>query len=233
VVAGYDADDPFSSNVPAHDYVTPVAEGISGWRVAVAAGRDVDDADPEVLHAVRAAARVLEDLGAIVNDVELGQLREAAHANGVMTTSDAAAFHHERLRRAPEDFGADVRDRLCRGATRPTIEYVEARRTQSLLRRQFQRWFLEHDVAVMPTTPTAAPVRDGLDAVEAARQLTRLTAPFNLTGLPALSLPCGFTRDGLPIGLQIVGPPWGEARVLRAGCAYEQATAWHARTPTL
>ena len=232
-IAGYDADDPFSSDVPADDYLAPLAHGISGWRVAVAAGEDVREADPEVLRAVHAAVQVLDDLGATVIEVELGQMREAAHANGVMTTSDAAAFHHERLRQAPEDFGADVRDRLCRGAARASGEYVEARRTQSLLRRQFQRWFLEYEVVVMPTTPTAAPVRDGLDAVEAARQLTRFTAPFNLTGLPALSLPCGFTRDRLPIGLQIVGPAWGEARVLRAGYAYEQATPWHARTPPL
>src|SRR5919205_2550757 len=160
-------------------------------------------------------------------------MQEAARANGVMTTSDAAAFHRERLERAPQGFGADVLSRLRRGAAYTSGEYVQARRTQSLLRRRFQRWFADYHVSLMPAVPTAAPVRAGLDAVEVAPRLTRLTGPFNLTGLPALSLPCGFTRDGLPIGLQIVGPLWAEARVLRAGYAYEQATSWHTRTPPL
>jgi aspartyl-tRNA(Asn)/glutamyl-tRNA(Gln) amidotransferase subunit A len=160
-------------------------------------------------------------------------MSEAAHANGVMTISDAAAFHRERLERSPQGFGADVLVRLRRGAAYTSGEYVQARRTQSILRRRFQRWFADYHVLLTPTVPTAAPMRAGLDPVEVAPLLTRLTGLFNLTGLPALSLPCGFTRDDLPIGLQIVGPAWAEARVLRAGYAYELATPWHARTPSL
>jgi len=82
-----------------------------------------------------------------------------------------------------------------------------------------------------PATPITAPVIEGLDSIEAARQLTRCTAPFNLAGLPALSLPCGLSAAGLPIGLQIVAAPWNEARVLRAGRAFENATQWHRQTP--
>ena len=84
---------------------------------------------------------------------------------------------------------------------------------------------------MLPTTPIPAPPIEGTGAIEAARKLTRFTAPFNLTGLPALSVPCGFTDDGLPIGLQLVAKHWDETRLLQAGQAYETATEWHARRP--
>jgi len=101
------------------------------------------------------------------------------------------------------------------------------------MRWQFEQFFTGHDLLLMPTTPVPAPPISGPNAVEQARLLTRFTAPFNLTGLPAISLPCGFTSQGLPIGLQIVGRSWAEARLLQAAHAYEQASKWHLRAPTL
>jgi aspartyl-tRNA(Asn)/glutamyl-tRNA(Gln) amidotransferase subunit A len=219
------------------DYVGGLNDGVAGWQVGVVAASSLGDVESEVAAAVLAGAQVLASLGASVHEVELPMLLEAARANGLMTTADAAVFHHERLERAPEDFGADVLARLRRGASYTQREYVQARRTQTVLRRQLQSLFRSsggaYDVLVLPTTPIVAPLRSGLDAVATAATLTRLTAPFNLAGLPALSLPCGFTRGGLPIGLQIVGAAWEEHRVLRAGHAYEQATEWHQRRPPL
>jgi aspartyl-tRNA(Asn)/glutamyl-tRNA(Gln) amidotransferase subunit A len=90
-----------------------------------------------------------------------------------------------------------------------------------------------YDVLLLPSTPIAAPLIDGSDALEQARRLTRFTSPFNLTGLPAISLPCGFTAGGLPIGLQIVAPAWSEKKLLRAAQAYEQATDWRKQKPAL
>jgi aspartyl-tRNA(Asn)/glutamyl-tRNA(Gln) amidotransferase subunit A len=150
-----------------------------------------------------------------------------------MVTSDAAAFHRQRLQEEPERFGVDIRQRLETGAAFSSSEYSLARRTQSILRRQFERFFSEYDLLLTATTPIAAPQLEGPDAVEQARTLTRFTSPFNLTGLPAISLPCGFTDDDLPIGLQIVARPWGEAALLRAANAYEEATDWHQRRPDL
>jgi aspartyl-tRNA(Asn)/glutamyl-tRNA(Gln) amidotransferase subunit A len=89
--------------------------------------------------------------------------------------------------------------------------------------------FNEYEVLILPTTPIAAPVLAGEDAVERARQLTRFTAPFNLTGMPALSIPCGFTKNGLPIGLQIASRAWNETSVLRTGYAFQSVTDWHTR----
>ncbi|HJW89790.1 MAG TPA: amidase [Anaerolineales bacterium] len=232
-IAAYDPEDPYSQNVPVPDYLVDLKAGVRGWRIALASDAHFTRADPEVLAAVRTAADTLAGLGARVEAVEVEGGWEAASANGLMATSDAAAFHLERLEAHPEDFGADVRQRLQTGAAYTSSEYVQARRTQSLARRQFQRFFERYDLLLTPATPVTAPPIEGPDAVEAARTLTRFSATFNLTGLPALALPCGFSSGGLPIGLQIVAPPWAEAALLRAAFAYEQATAWQLRQPEL
>lgn len=232
-IAGYDAEDPASADLRVGDYLAGLEGGVSGWRVALASGEYFTRAEADVLAAVRAAAEVFAGLGAQVKEVEIQEGREAALANSQMVTSDAAAFHRQRLEQRPEDFGADVLRRLQEGVERSSMDYALARRTQARLRHRFERFFRDFDVLLTPATPLTAPPIEGPDAVEQARALTRFTAPFNLTGLPALSLPCGFTAGGLPIGLQIVGPPWGEAAVLRAAYAHEQASGWHRRTPGL
>ncbi len=232
-IAGYDPLDPASVDVQVPDYLAEIEQGVRGWRIALANDGYLKRADAEVLEAVHAAAQVFTRLGAEVTPTGLPNGRDAALNNGLIVTSEAAAFHRQRLAEHPEDFGADVRQRLQTGAAYTSTEYVVARRTQAELRRLFELFFDEYDVLLTPTTPIPAPSLDGPDAVEQARTLTRFTAPFNLTGLPALSLPCGFTRDGLPIGLQIVARPWAEAALLRAGQAYEAATEWHLRRPEL
>ena len=232
-IAGYDPADPASIELPVPDYLAELEAGVRGWRVALANDEFFTRADPEALAAVRAAAQVFSELGAQVHEVEFPEGREAAQANGLMVVSDAAAFHRERLASRPGDFGEDVLQRLQSGAAYTSSEYVLARRTQTALRRQFELFFDEYDILLTPTTPIAAPPLEGPDAVEQARTLTRFTAPFNLTSLPALSLPCGFTAEGLPLGLQLVARPWAEAAVLRAGQAYEAATEWHARRPKI
>ncbi|HXQ34213.1 MAG TPA: amidase family protein, partial [Anaerolineales bacterium] len=123
--------------------------------------------------------------------------------------------------------------RLEDGAKTSSTEYTLARRTQAEVRKRCEQFFEFYDFLIIPTTPIAAPLIEGLDAVEQAARLTRFTAPFNLTGLPALSLPCGFTTDGLPIGLQIVSRAWADAKALNAGYAFEQATEWHKQKPNL
>ncbi len=231
-IAGYDPADPYAQNVPCKDALSNLRAGVRGWRVALAEDAYFNEADAEVLAAVQQAGRVFEALGAQVERVALPGGREAAAANRLITQADAAAFHRQRLAEHADWFGEDVRQRLQNGAETSLYDYQQARRTQARLRRSFEQFFADYKVLLLPTTPIAAPRRGG-DAVERARLLTRFTAPFNLTGLPALSLPCGFTQAGLPIGLQIVSKPWAEAAALRAGMAYEQATDWHLRRPPL
>lgn len=233
VVAGYDAQDPYCEDMPVDDYSSEFRQGVQGWRIALAEDDYFSRTQPEVMEAVRQAAQIFEALGAQVEATPFPDIYQAALANGMMVVGDAAAFHESRLLENPGNFGADVLQRLRTGAALPLKDYVQARRTQTLLRRQFASFFEGYDLLLMPTTPVAAPPIEGPDAVELARLLTRYTAPFNLTGLPALSLPCGFTSEGLPIGLQIIGPHWSEARLVRAGYAYEQATDWHNRRPAI
>lgn len=228
VIAGYDPLDPGSAEVPVGDYLLDIEGGVRSWRVAVAAGDYFEDLDPEVAAAHAEAVDAFADLGAELTRLDLSFLREAALANGQMIGADAAAFHRERLASNPEGFGADVRQRLEIGARVSGTEYALARRTQSEMRRRMELLFTEYDILLTPTVPVPAPLSEGADALEQARRLTRFTAPFNLTGLPALSLPCGFTSGRLPVGLQVVSGPWGEARVLRAARAYETVTGWHA-----
>ena len=229
VIAGADRGDPSSIDKLADDYRTDLDEGVSGFRIGVVAEESLGDVDPDVSAAVRAAVERLASAGAWIESLDAPSLGDAARFNGLMTTADAATFHRNRMATAPDAFGADVLTRLQRGASYSAPEYAEARRQQTILRREFSSWFVEHggpyDVVVLPTTPIAAPRIDGLDAVATAGVLTRFTAPFNLTGLPALSVPCGLTAGGLPIGMQIVGAPWAERRVLRVGRACETASA--------
>jgi aspartyl-tRNA(Asn)/glutamyl-tRNA(Gln) amidotransferase subunit A len=233
VLAGFDPHDPASMDIPMDDYLVHIEDGVKGWRVALGVGEYVEVSEAEVLAAVDEAAHVFKNLGADVEKVEMNWMAEAALANGQMTQADGAAFHRDRLAAHPDRFGADVLQRLQTGAALTSSEYSLARRMQSETRRRFEMFFEKYDLLLLPTTPIPAPPIEGSAAIEAARLLTRFTAPFNLTGLPALSVPCGFTGGGLPLGLQIVSRHWGEARVLQAGHAFEQATEWHMRRPTL
>ncbi len=233
-VAGYDAEDPTSENVPVDDYMTNLGQGVRGWRVALAEGEYFQKADEAVQSAIRQAGQIFSALGALVEPVQPPDLRPMALANGLMVISDAAAFHRERLASRADDFGPDVRQRLESGAGYTSSDYILARRTQSLARRQLERFFETYDLLLLPATPTPAPRLHQADAVERARQLTRFTAPFNLTGLPAISVHAGFIQEGadrLPIGLQIVARPWAEARLLAAAYAYEQAAGWYLQAP--
>lgn len=233
VMGGYDELDPASMKTLPGDYYSHLRDGIKDRKFALATGSFIEESDPEVLEAVRKTAQVLEEQGAIITETNVDFLKEAAIANALMTQADGAAIHRERLKEHPDWFGADVRQRLEIGAAFTSSEYILARRTQAEIKRQLELLFEEHDGLLLPTTPITAPVLEGENALERARQLTRFTAPFNLTGLPALTVPCGFTSEGLPIGLQIVSRAWNEAGVLRTGYVFQQATEWHTRMPSI
>jgi len=230
VLAGFDPHDPASADVPVDDYLVHLEDGVKGWRVALAVGEYIEASDPEVLAGVRSAAQVFKEMGAQVENVELSWIADLAQANTRMTQADAATFHHQRLAEHPDWFGADVLQRLQAGALLTSSDYVLARRVQAEGRRSFEMFFTKYDLLLLPTTPIPAPPIAAIAALEAARQLTRFTAPFNLTGLPALSVPCGLVA-GLPFGLQIVAPQWGEARVLQAGYAFKKAADWQEKHP--
>jgi aspartyl-tRNA(Asn)/glutamyl-tRNA(Gln) amidotransferase subunit A len=233
VISAYDPIDPASIKMLSGDYLGHLVDDVEGKKIALAVGEFVEASDPEVLEAVRQTTKVFASVGCKVQEVEVSWLREAALANGLMTQSDGAAVHRDRLKEHAEMFGEDVRRRLENGAKTSSTDYILARRKQTEVRKRFEQFFEEYDFLVLPSTPIAAPTVEGHDAVEQAGRLTRFTAPFNLAGLPALSVPCGFTKEGLPIGLQIVSRLWAEAKVLNLGYAFEQSTEWHKQMPTI
>lgn len=231
VIAGYDPEDLYCAEQPVGDYAAHLEEGISHWRIALGIGTYIDDAEAEVMQAVDRAAQLLAELGAEVERVDVSYLREAAAANGLMTQADGAAYHRERLAEHPEWFGEDVRRRLEAGRDVPASDYVLARHTQAEMRNRVDGFFRTWQILILPATPISAPRAQGEDGVEQARRLTRFTGPFNLVGLPAISIPCGTTATGLPIGLQMVAGAWQEAALLRAARAYEKVSGWERRTP--
>lgn len=212
---------------------------LDGVRVGVPRRFFWDELDDEVGPLVQGAVDTLRRLGAAVSDIAVSHAELANSAVAIIISAEATAVHEDRLRSHRTAFGEDVRTRLERGFFVPAPDYVQALRARIHLTRLFTTAMADVDVMVMPTTVTvAAPIdAEGIPVSERSLamspQLTRFTNPFNLTGLPALSVPCGFTRGGLPVGLQIVGKPFDEATVLRAGEAYEQATDWHLRRPLL
>jgi len=233
VISVYDPIDPASIKMLLGDYLGHLMDSMRGRKIALGVGEYIENADPEVLDAVRAAAKVFASFGCPIQEVDVSWMREAALANKTMTQADGAAVHRERLREHPDWFGEDIRRRLEDGAKTTSTEYSLARRTQAEVRKKCEQFFELYDLLLIPTTPIPAPTIAGHDAVEQAGRLTRFTAPFNLTGLPALSVPCGFTTGGLPIGLQIVSRAWADAKVLTAGHSFEQATEWHKKKSEL
>ena len=233
IISVYDPMDPASIKMLTGDYLGHLVDDIKGRKVAFGIGEYIESADPEVLSAVQEAANVFTSFGCRLQQVDVSWMREAALANKTMTQADGAAVHRERLKEQPDWFGEDIRRRLEDGARTTSTEYILARRTQAEVRKRCEQFFESHDFLLVPTTPIPAPTIEGNDAIEQAARLTRFTAPFNLTGLPALSVPCGFTEEGLPIGLQIVSRAWADAKVLNAGYTFEQATEWHKKRPVL
>lgn len=231
-IAGYDADDPVSVNVPTQDYVAALDQPVQGLRFAALRGYFEQDVDAEILRAVREAERVLEGLGAMRIERELPHVQEMFEMNRGTLRVEAATYHREWLERRVEEYGGDVYSRLKSYQSIRADEYAQARRRQTELVREMDRFFGDLDFFITPTTRIAAPPI-GSDPVSLAHHLTAFTAPFDVTGSPAISIPCGFTHDGLPIGLQIVGRAWDEAGVLRVAHQFQGATDWHTRIPAL
>ena len=237
-IAGYDPKDPSSARVPVPDY-TAGLEGASlqGMRVGVPREYFWAEASEEVAGLARRALAVLEELGARVVEVSLPTVHLSGPVGNVISWSEAAAWHEEWLRTRPDDYGADVRQRFQSGLLLSAVQYHKAQRLRRLIRQEVLEALRQADVLVTPTCPVEAPpvgeafTRVKGRVVNTLLLLSRLTRPFNLAGVPALTVPCGFTRGGLPVGLQVVGREFQEARVLQVGYAYEQATEWHRRRP--
>jgi Asp-tRNA(Asn)/Glu-tRNA(Gln) amidotransferase A subunit family amidase len=228
-IAGYDPADITSAEVPATDYVSGLKEGAKGLRVGVPRAYFFDDLDPEVASAMGHALTGIETLVAHIKDVQI-----EVSTDRTLQAAESYAYHAENVSKHPELYQAETLRRICSGEKVTAAEYIQKRRELEFARRSIRDVFAEVDLLVTPTTPLPAPTIADLRADPGALRpaelkLLRNTRPFNVWGLPAISVPCGFTQGGLPIGMQIVGPHWREDLVLRLAFAYEHATAWHMR----
>jgi aspartyl-tRNA(Asn)/glutamyl-tRNA(Gln) amidotransferase subunit A len=228
-IAGYDAGDITSVDVSVADYVSALREGAKGMRVGVPRAYFFDELDAEVASAMEHALRGLQSLGAELREVEI-----EVPTDRTVQAAESYAFHAENVAKSSELYQAETLRRIRTGETVSAGEYILRRRELEEARRSIRAVFADVDVLVTPTTPMAAPAIADLKANPdelrpAELRLLRNTRPFNVWGLPAISVPCGFTQGGLPIGMQIAGAHWREDLVLRVAHAYEQATAWHGR----
>ena len=231
-LAGHDPLDPASSHAPVSDYVTPLGAPIRGLRIGVPA-RDffLEGADAEVVSAFEESLATLKRLGADVRDVTMDHVWDAPSFMVIMA-SEAFAYHERDLRERPEMYGDLLRERLMHGGLYTGAEYVQAMRLRERLRRQMLDVLRTVDLLATPTSPKPAPTFATMYDTSLGFPRSNMP-PFNLSGLPALALPCGFSTRGLPLSLQLAGRPFDEATVLRAGHAYERATEWHTRRPTI
>ncbi|SPF50022.1 Enantiomer-selective amidase (fragment) [Candidatus Sulfotelmatobacter kueseliae] len=228
-IAGYDADDGTSADVPVADWAGVLGEGAQGLRVGVPRAYFYDELDPEVASAMEHALRGIQTLGAEMKEVQLN-----APTDRALQAAESYAYHAGNVNRTPEFYQPETLRRIRSGENVSPAEITQRRRELEEARRNISGIFTDVDVLVTPTTPIPAPLIDDLktnpDALRPAElKLLRNTRPFNVWGLPAISVLCGFTQAGLPIGLQIAGPHWREDLVLRLAHAYEQATAWQRR----
>jgi aspartyl-tRNA(Asn)/glutamyl-tRNA(Gln) amidotransferase subunit A len=239
VLAGRDHRDPGSSQAPVPDYVRALRGGLGRIRVGVPMDYFFDHLAPEVRISVKKAIDDLEQLGASVQSISIPHLKEAAVATSIIIFAEmAAALEKWHITRSA-DLGDDVRARLNQGAAIPASLYLKAQRFRRMIQEDFATVFRKVDVLVTPQLPVTAPLigqetvsfRKMTELVPSA--LTRLTRIYNLVGIPCLSVCCGFSALGMPIGLQIASKPFSEDMVLKVAHLYEVHTPWKKRQPSL
>jgi aspartyl-tRNA(Asn)/glutamyl-tRNA(Gln) amidotransferase subunit A len=241
-IAGHDANDPSTATARVTDYLAEIDAGVAGLRVGIPRNFFFEEVQSAVQAAVEGAAHELERLGATLVPVTIPHATRSLRTGLVLALSEIANLHAETLRTRGDLLGDDARRFLEVGTVMPAQVYIKALQVRVVIKEAFRDAFQSErlDALLTPTLPATAARKDQLSftyprgTVEDVEQAyVRLCNPFNCSGQPALSLPCGFDEAQLPIGLQIVGRPFDEATVLRIGWAYERETAWHQMAPPL
>ena len=228
-LAGHDPEDLHSVDHPPEDFASDLGLGVRGAVVGVPTAFYFEHLDREVEARVREAVEVFRGLGAEVREVEVPNVWETLHAQRLTLAAEAYAVHEERLKTEPERFDDHGLERLLKGEELRAYRYAKAQMRKLVSRREFEEVLGTVDVILAPSVPIPATelgqreltIEGHEEAVYSA--LTRLTGPTNLNGLPSLSVPCGTTSSGLPVGLQLIGRPFDEATLYRFGHAYEEA----------
>ena len=230
-IAGYDEQETTSEKINLPDYSPAIGMKVSSLRIGVPREFFFADLDPEIDAAMKEALSVLGKLTSGLRDVAF-RADKMETLRDVVRAAEAYAYHREYVAKTPELYQPLILKRIQAGANVTTPAYIQGRRDLAEVRRKAEKWIDGIDVLVTPTLPIPpAAISDphADDILPAVRN----TSPFDVNGWPAISLPCGFTSNGLPLGLQIIGPLGGESVVFQLAHAYEQATEWHKRRPPL
>lgn len=241
VIAGHDPRDPTSAREPVPDYEQALTGDIRGLRIGVPTNVFFDRADPEVTAAIDAALEVLKARGAVVTRFALPLMDAVAAYGSIVSRVEAAAIHAEWMRTDPQAYGQHISGRMYPGYAIPAPYYVESLSRRGPILKQFAaEVFDKVDLLVTPTIATRLPtlaetdIDHGPPGTETKfMAVSANTRPLNYLGLPAISVPCGFDQNGCPIGLQIAGRPFGEARVMRAADAFQRDTDFHTKRPPI
>ncbi len=239
VMAGHDPKDPTTRQGPVPDFAADLEGDLKGLRVGIPHDRFLAAVDPEVGAAMQEAFGVLKERGATLVDVRFPPIDAAIGAHRVVLFSEASAAHETMVRQRGGELSDDVRPLLQAGLFLTSAQYLAGRQARLQTIAEYRQLWKGFDALVTPASPIGAPAigdtstRLAGNDVPLVRAFLDLTCPFNLTGQPALVLPAGLTKGGLPIGMQLVGRPWEEATLLRIGAAFERATEWHKKRPNL
>jgi aspartyl-tRNA(Asn)/glutamyl-tRNA(Gln) amidotransferase subunit A len=235
-IAGYDRADPASVDVPVPDFTAQL--DVAGLTIGVPTNYYTERVDPQVASAVAAAIAVLVGQGARTREIEIPLPQYVLPTEWAIMLPEASAYHQEMLRDKADLYTEDVRLFLEVGELVLATDYIKALRARTLIQQRWRDMFADIDVLIAPTLTTPAlPVDDPQvtwpdgSTESATDSYVRFSAPANVTGLPALSVPCGFTGTGLPVGMQIIGKPFAEPLLLGVGQAYESATSWAKLAP--
>ena len=240
-IAGYDPNDPYTSATPVPDYQADLTQDIRGLKVGVVRERVYSDVvDTEVGEAVIRAIARLGELGADIEEVSLPLMVHSAAVSSLIIMVDAASLHKEGLANNLDEYDYNNRIRLLAGSIVPAQAYQRALKARQALRQEILEALNRVDVLVMPTSsipasliPEHAGINSKQEVLDGYAGRRSFTSPFNLASVPALSVPCGFTSNNLPIGLQIAGRPFEEQTLFNAAYAYEQANDWHKMHPEI
>jgi aspartyl-tRNA(Asn)/glutamyl-tRNA(Gln) amidotransferase subunit A len=234
IIAGHDPLDPGSNNSDVPNFSAGLGKSVKGMRIGIARGlyEGSEHTASDVIEAMDQTYAVLRDLGAELVEVELPSLETYQACYRTIVMSEAFALHEQTLRTRASEYGSSFRYRILPGALIDASDYVSALRMQRDLRQQTLNAFASVDVLISATTGTAAPVQHRM-STESGFRIPPLTIPFNIAQCPAISLCNGFSKDGLPLSMQIAGPPFEEARILQVAAAYEHNTQWRASRPQL
>ncbi|TGV11468.1 amidase [Mesorhizobium sp. M8A.F.Ca.ET.173.01.1.1] len=239
-LAGFDPRDPGSADEPVGDYVSALEGGVKGLRIGVPKNYFFEQVDPEVEDAVRAALKVLANAGASLHEVEIPYAEQIMAVQFGLVMPEASAYHRNELRDHADLYEEDVRSFLEAGELILATDYINALRVRGVIQQAWRKLYEGVDVIIGPAVASPAKLRGAASvtwadgAIEPITPVfVRLAAPGNITGLPSVAVPCGFTRSGLPMAFQAIGRPFDEATILRLANTYQGETNWHLQTPPL